>query len=286
MQDLNEQFSGKLTLAIEMFTNIYERPFFSQLISSQLDIDRMDYLQRDCFFTGVSEGTIGANRIIKMLDIHKNNLVVEEKGIYSVENFLNARRLMYWQVYLHKTAISAEQMLILILRRAKTLITQGETVTSTPGLAVFLQNDPTIDDFKNRDLLKTFTQIDDYDVWGGIKLWAHHNDKVLSILSRSFLDRRLFKIDLVNEAFSTKQIEQVKNNISTSFDVSSEESEFLYTTGSISNEAYISQGRVINILTKKGEILDVAQASDLPNIKAISKIVRKYYLCQPKNVSL
>lgn len=285
MQNLNSQFSGKLALAIDMFTNTYERQFFSQLISSQLDIDRMDYLQRDCFFTGVSEGTIGANRIIKMLDIHENNLVVEEKGIYSVENFLNARRLMYWQVYLHKTAISAEQMLILILRRAKTLIAEGEIVTSTPGLAAFLQNDPTIEDFKTGNLLNTFTQIDDYDVWGGIKLWAHHKDKVLSTLSQSFLDRRLFRIDLVNEAFSSEYIKQVKNNISSTFDVNSKDSEFLYTTGSISNEAYISQGRVINILTKKGKILDVAQASDLPNIKAISKIVRKFYLCQPKNVS-
>ena len=287
MERLNEEFEGRLDLAIQIFKKEYSRPFLGQLVSSQLDIDRMDYLQRDCYFTGVNEGAIGAERIIKMLNVVDNNMVVEEKGVFSVENFLNARRLMYWQVYLHKTSISAEQMLILIFKRAKHLVNKGVSLSASPALQLFLKNEIGLEEIKsNPKYLEKFARLDDYDVWGAVKLWVDEEDKVLSHLCESLLRRDLFKIELTNEPFSEEKIEQLKLAIQEKFGLSEEDSTFMYSLGEVTNEAYMSNSEGINILTKTGEIIDVAQASDLPNIKAISKLVTKHYLCSSKSLSL
>lgn len=287
MHRLNREYGGALNLAIEIFTGQYHKHFLHELVSSQLDIDRMDYLQRDCFFTGVSEGTIGASRIIKMLDVIDNKLVVEEKGIYSIENFLNARRLMYWQVYLHKTAISAEQMLILLFKRAQCLIDQGNKLPSSTSLGFFLNNQIGYEKLVEEDkILDHFNLIDDYDIWGVIKAWTNHKDKALSLLSHHLLNRNLFKVKLSNEAIDPNLTNHVQQGIKSTFGADLESLPFFYARGSISNAAYISKGATINILSKKGTVLDVAQASELPNIKAISKIVTKHYLCWPKIIKL
>ena len=287
MERLNEEFKGALSLGIKIFKKEYERPFLSQLVSSQLDIDRMDYLQRDCYFTGVNEGAIGAERIIKMLDVVDNNIVVEEKGIFSIENFLNARRLMYWQVYLHKTSIVAEQMLILVFRRAKYLATHDTNLPASPALDFFLRNDIGTEELNNDSkCLSLFAKLDDYDIWGAVKLWVDSDDKVLAYLCESLLNRDLFRIELSNEEFSEDKIIKIKEAIECEFEVDSIAGRFLFSEGFVTNEAYVSKNESINVLTKSGEIVDVAQASDLPNIKAISKLVRKHYLCYPKKLSL
>ncbi len=285
MHYFNQVFNGQLSLTIKIFTNQYERRFFHQLVSSQLDIDRLDYLQRDSLFTGVSEGTIGADRIIKMLDIKDDQIVVEEKGIYSIENFLSARRLMYWQVYLHKATVSAEKMLIMLIRRAKYLVSQGQEVFATPSLQVFLTQDITLDDFRqNPDHLKAFATLDDYDIWAAVKFWSHHPDRILASLSAMLLERRLFKVILSNSSFDDALLEEIRQKISSAYNIQAEEVEYFMACGSMSNAAYIAGGQNINIMTKKGKVMDVAKASDLPNIKAMSKIVKKYYICCPKNI--
>ncbi|MFN8355723.1 MAG: HD domain-containing protein [Spirosomataceae bacterium] len=287
MQELNRHFGGALDLAIRMFANQYERSFFHQLISSQLDIDRLDYLTRDCFFTGVAEGSIGADRIIKMLNVHQNQLVVEEKGIYSIENFLTARRLMYWQVYLHKTSICAETMLIQIMRRAKDLALHGETVFDTPALHYFLTNNLSLDDFKkNKTYLQAFTQLDDYDIWACVKMWALHPDPILSTLSRLLLERKLYKIIFSTTRIERGIVDELKGNLLDSTQVSRSELSYLLVEGNTTNSAYMAGKQKIHILTKSGEIKDIAEASDLPTVKALSKIVKKYYVCWAKDISL
>ncbi len=286
IEALNKQFHGQLNLALRIFKNNYERKFFHQLVSSQLDIDRLDYLQRDCFFTGVSEGTIGADRIIKMMNIKDDRLVVEEKGIYSIENFLSARRLMYWQVYLHKTTVSAEKMLINLIRRAKTVQQSGTVLFATPGLTQLLEKDYLLEDLKASDkLLDLFATVDDYDIWGAIKLWQNHTDYVLRNISNMFLTRNLFKISLVNIAFSQDELEKLKAKTIQKLGIPKEDLDFFFSEGSISNHAYVAKDSIY-ILTKKGEVIDVAQAADLPNIKAMSKIVKKYYACHAKHLNL
>lgn len=284
---LNAVYQGKLDLTIKIFKGEYERMFFHQLVSSQLDIDRIDYLRRDSFFTGVSEGTIGSERIIKMLDVRNDQIVVEEKGIYSIENFLSARRLMYWQVYLHKTSVSAEEMLIQVISRARQLTQSGVKVTATPALSIFLERNISKTDFEqDPDILGVFALLDDSDIWGSMKFWVNHEDFVLSKLSKMLLGRKIFRIDLASAPHSGTQIEGVRKKIRTYFDLSEEEARFFTGSGKISNEAYISSGQKINILTKKGEIVDIAVAIELPNIRAMSKIVTKYYLCWPKEVTI
>ncbi|MBV6646258.1 MAG: HD domain-containing protein [Cyclobacteriaceae bacterium] len=284
---LNQQFNGRLELAIQIFEGRYHRKFLTQLVSSQLDADRLDYLQRDCFFTGVHEGTIGAERIIKMLNVVDENLVVEEKAIYSIENFLSARRLMYWQVYLHKTAISSERMLIETIRRAKTLTQEGEEVQATPALNFFLERNISAASFKeDPDLLEVFMTLDDTDIWGSLKFWVEHDDLILSKLSAMLLRRELFQVQLYNEAPKAEQVKHLRNHVSEALGISQKEAKYFVAKGAVSNAAYIAQGQSINILTKSGEVLDVAKATDLPNIKAMSKIVRKNYLCWPKSISL
>lgn len=286
MRELNVQFNNSLDLCLRVFRNSYHRKFFHQLVSSQLDIDRLDYLQRDCFFAGVMEGTIGIDRIIAMLHVHNDQLVVEEKGIYSVENFLHARRLMYWQVYLHKTTVSAERMLVNLIRRAQALVQSGETLPASDALSFFLkQRFSNADIQENKLFLPAFGELDDHDIWGAVKFWKNHQDSILSLLSRMLLERKLFQIKLSNEPVSKHTIEKIRSTISQEFGILRAESTYLFSYGTVSNEAY-AEGEKINVLTKEGELLDIAQASDLPSIKAISKIVKKNYLCWPKNVSL
>ena len=287
MEYFNKLFNGELELTIKIFTNQYSRKFFHQLVSSQLDIDRLDYLQRDSLFTGVSEGTIGADRIIKMLDIKDDQIVVEEKGIYSIENFLSARRLMYWQVYLHKATVSAEKMLIMLIQRAKHLVSQGENLFATPALNVFLTNDISLEMIQgNIDYLKAFASLDDYDIWAAVKIWRHHPDRILSSLSSMLLERRLFRVILSNEKFEKAYITDLKQQITETYHIHSKEVTYFLACGSMSNAAYIAGGQNINIMTKSGQVMDVAQASDLPNIKAMSKIVKKYYICWPKQIKM
>ncbi len=283
MQKLNGQLGGPLEMALQMFNGTYPRKFFCQLVASQLDIDRLDYLNRDSFFTGVSEGTIGAHRIIKMLDIVADRLVVEEKGIYSIENFLNARRLMYWQVYLHKTTISAEMMLVGVIRRARELLLRGEEVPATPDLHLFIRKEVRIEEFE-RDprYLEAFIGLDDSDIWNAVKMWTRHPDRVLSVISRMLLERKLFKILLTPDPPEEARVREVAGRLRTEFGITDEELPYFLISGSTSNAAYTAGGDKIDVLTKKGEIMDIAEASDLPNIKAMSKIVKKYYLCWPK----
>ena len=283
---LNEEFGGQLTLALQIFKNQYPKKFFHQLVSSQLDIDRLDYLQRDCFFTGVSEGTIGADRIIKMMAVKDDQLVIEEKGIYSIENFLSARRLMYWQVYLHKTTVSAEKMLINLIQRAKNLAQGGRTFFVTEEMAYFMRQEVSLADFKaDSSLLKKFLQLDDFDIWGAIKLWKNDPDYVLQNISQMFLTRKLFKINLVNEPFSSQEIEHLRTKAQKKLQVADEDLGYFFSTGTISNYGYLEKDR-ISILTKKGEVVDVASAADLPNIKIMSKMVEKHYVCVAKSLIL
>ncbi len=286
MDKLNKDFNGALDLALTIFRNSYPRKFFHQLVSSQLDIDRLDYLKRDSFFTGVQEGTVGVDRIIAMLTVHQNQLVVEEKGIYSIENFLSARRLMYWQVYLHKTTVSTERMLVNLIRRAQDLVRAGENVVASEALLFFLQKEHTLSDFKeNSEVLEAFGLLDDHDIWGAAKFWRNHADPILALLSQMMLERKLFKIKLSSEPIPKVQVEKISSAVMKYFTVLRAEAPYLFSHGTVSNEAY-TDGQQINILMRTGEIVDIAHASDLPNIKALGKIVKKNYLCWPKNVSL
>lgn len=287
MQDLNRAMAGRLELAMKIFRNSYSRKFFHQLISSQLDIDRLDYLQRDSFYSGVVEGTIGVDRIIAMLDVQDDQLVVEENGIYSIENFLHARRLMYWQLYLHKTAVSAERMLVNLIRRAQYLCQSGQHLPASAALTTFLSRTYTLDEFKSqRELLKQFGQLDDRDIWGGLKAWQDHRDPILSELSTALLHRQLFQIKLSQAPISKSMVEKVKRAVGKSRQLLQREARYLFSHGTVTNEAYVAERQGIAIKMKDGRLLDIAQASDLPSIKAISKIVKKNYLCWPKNVSL
>ena len=288
MHELNQQFGGALSLAIRMFEGTYERPFFHQLISSQLDMDRMDYLNRDGYYTGVAEGAIGAERIIKMLDLVDDQLVVEAKGILSVENFLNARRLMYWQVYLHKTSICCESMLIQILRRARFLIRQGdfEPVYAPETFKLFLRESISMTDFQtNRTYLDAFTKLDDFDVWSCIKQWALHTDPVLSALCQMLLDRKLFKIMLSTEPFAGELLNELEEQLRQD-GLTDEVISYFLIEGQATNAAYLPSGDRISIKLKTGRVIDIADASDLSNIQVLTNIVRRYYVCWAKGISI
>ena len=287
MKELNRDLDNRLSTALKIFQNTYPKRFLHQLVSSQLDVDRMDYLQRDSFFTGVSEGRIGVERILDMLNVVDDEVVVEEKGIYSIENFLNSRRLMYWQVYLHKTSLGAERMLINLINRAKKLAESGVDVPGSENLQLFLRNNYSLNDFQqNGELLQAFGNLDDHDITGAIKFWVNHKDKVLSTLSELILSRKLLKIKLNNEPTKKEDINNIREKISDQFGVLRKDSHYFMTHGEVSNKGYVSEGQTINILTKKGNVVDIAQAADLPNIMAISKIVKKYYLGYPKTLLL
>lgn len=287
IRKINEQFGGALNLAIQIFTGQYERKFLNQLVSSQLDIDRLDYLRRDSFFTGVQEGNIGAERIITMLNLKNDELVVEEKGIYSVENFLNARRLMYWQVYLHKAAVSADTMLMELIRRAKFLMNDGQELQASRALSHFLEGSFTADTFEASDRsIYMFNRLDDTDIIGSMKFWLDSEDFVLRFLSKHWLDRQLFRVIISQDVPEDKMIEELNDRAKGKYGLSSKEISHLVKSGTVSNSAYLPKDQTINILKKSGEVIDVAQATDLPNIKAISKIVKKHYLCYPKELDL
>ncbi|MBS1556741.1 MAG: HD domain-containing protein [Bacteroidetes bacterium] len=288
MKEINREMKGGLDLAMQIFRNGYKRRFFHQLVSSQLDIDRLDYLKRDSFFTGVMEGTVGVDRIIALLNVHQDKLVVEEKGIFSIESFLHARRLMYWQVYLHKTSVSAERMMVNIIKRAQYICQAGEELQCSDGLQMLLKNNHTLADFSGNknSLLEVFGQLDDNDIWGALKLWRDHRDEILSGLCNRLLMRELFQIRLTADPIRKSEIEKIRLQVHKSFGILRKDASYLFSFGTVSNEAYVTGGQAINILTKQGEVVDIAQASDLPTIKAISKIVEKNYLCWPKNLYL
>lgn len=286
MKELNRQMDGRLDIAIQMFEGTYPRQFFHQLISSQLDMDRMDYLNRDCFFTGVAEGAIGTERIIKMFDVVNDQLVIESKGILSIENFLNARRLMYWQVYLHKTSICAEVMLIQAIKRARELVVSGDIIFASPDFGLFLTHTVTLKQFQgNPNYLHSFTRIDDYDVWSCLKSWAQHSDFVLSTICQRLLDRKLYKIQFAEQPFDQNNLEILHQQLREQGISDSWHSHFL-VLGESSNAAYVSSKENIFIKMKDGSVRDIANASDLPTIKALSNIVRKYYVCWMKPLTL
>jgi HD superfamily phosphohydrolase len=282
MQALNTQMNGALQLAIDIFLGNNSKPFLHQLVSSQLDVDRLDYLARDSFFTGVSEGVIGYDRIIKMLTVQNNELAVEEKGIHSIEKFLIARRLMYWQVYLHKTVLSSEQMLVKILHRVKQIHTKENPIFSSPSLQFFLENNITIQDFKtNKDCLIHFTRLDDYDLLGAIKVWANHSDKILSDLSTRLINRNLFKTIFSNQNNKTQK-DQIQQAVTNKFALNVAEIKYYIIDDSTSNMAYDIHNEHINIVFKNGEIKDIAEIEDALIASNVGKTIKKYYICYPK----
>lgn len=280
MQRLNEQYEGKLKMAIDIFTNQYDKVFLHDLVSSQLDMDRLDYLQRDSFFTGVSEGVVGSDRIITMLNVVDGKLVVEEKGIYSIENFISARRIMYWQVYMHKTVVSSEYMLIKILTRAKELFKQGTELFASPFLKTFLEKNVRIEDFRDdENLLAQFALIDDNDLISAIKTWQLSEDKVLSTLCKAIVSRKLFKTEISKRAFSNKQIKDKVKDIVDNGNLSEADARYFYQTEKLVNSAYDENFKQILILSRDGKISDLAKASDNLNISALSTPVEKFCFC-------
>ena len=287
MQQLNKQYKGKLTLAIKIFNNQYQKKFLHQLVSSQLDMDRLDYLRRDSFFTGVSEGVISSDRIIKMLNVKNDELVIEEKGIYSIEKFIIARRLMYWQVYLHKTVVSAENLLVNILVRAKQLAIKRVDLFATPALSLFLKNNYSKKDFvANPTLLESFALLDDYDIFASVKVWAQHDDKILSTLCTNLVNRKLFRIELKREkAELSSKTELVKRCIK-QYKLNEKEAAFFVVSGEVENSLYKADNLKINILMKSGKVIDIAEAGDQLNVEVLSKTVKKYFICYPKDLIL
>lgn len=283
MQRMNEEFEGALTKSIEVFTDSYPKRFLHRLVSSQLDMDRLDYLKRDSFFTGVSEGVINSDRIIKMLDIVDDELVVEAKGIYSIEKFIVARRLMYWQVYLHKTVLSAENMLIQVLRRAKMLARRGEKLFATQALGVFLNSEISKADFDNDpSTLDQFAKIDDFDIFTSIKEWTNTGDKVLSTLCTNLVQRQLFRTEISNREFEKEDIEKLKLEAGKILDLRNNEPDFFVFTDIARNSAYDPVNDKIKIFYNNGQLFDISEASDQLNLDVLSKTVTKYFLCYPK----
>ncbi len=285
MGRLNQQFHDQLNMAISIFENAYHRKFFHQLVSSQLDVDRMDYLKRDSFFTGVSEGVINTERIIKMLTVKDDKVAVEEKGIYSIEKYIVARRLMYWQVYLHKTVIAAESMLMQILSRAKYLVRNGEELFATPALSYFLNNKVVQDDLENNpELLEVFSNLDDFDIFTSIKVWAKHRDPVLNTLCANLVNRHLFRIEMQNKPFDETYVQKIREDVKKSRQVTDDEAAYFIVEDSTANYAYHPRSDKINIIYKSGEMVDLAEVSDQLNIAVLHKHVVKYFLCYPKNL--
>ncbi len=284
MELLNKTFKGKLTIAIQIFQNKYPKKFLHQLVSSQLDMDRLDYLNRDSFFTGVSEGIVGSDRIIKMLAVENDTLVVEAKGIYSIEKFLIARRLMYWQVYLHKTVLGAEKILINILTRAKELQLKHPHLFATPALKYFLQNNITNKNWhQNSEALTYFLQLDDHDIMSSIKVWVSHEDKVLSILCHNLIARNLYKVEIQNEAFSKTRINTLKKDVMLTLKINPTDLKYFVFTDSVNNSAYNAATKnSISVLFKNHSVLDVAKASDQLNLTMLSNTVTKQVLFYPK----
>ena len=287
MEDLNKEFNGELDLTIKIFKNSYHKKFLHQLVSSQLDVDRLDYLNRDSFYTGVHEGIIGVDRIIKLLNVHNDELVVDEKGIYSIEKFLVARRIMYWQVYLHKTVVAAEFLIINILSKAKELVQSGEELFCTKALKLFLKSNFTLKDFKNNSqLLKSFSELDDYDVFSCAKQWCKHKNKTLSTLCDWMINRKLYKIIVSTDKFENDIIDKYKQKTIDKFNISKNDTKYFVFSETIENNAYNPKKDRISILYKDKTTQDIAEASDQLNISSLSKPVKKYFLCYPKSIEL
>ena len=288
MRKLNEKYDGRLDLAIEIFTGTYSRKFLYELISGQMDMDRLDYLRRDSFFTGVIEGSVGSDRIIRMLNVVDDSLVIDEKGIYSLEKFLIARRLMYWQVYMHKTVLSAESLLVKILKRAKELAIEGRDLYATPALRFFLYNkignaDLTSDgNFTPGLLVANFTRLDDSDILVSAKYWVDHSDKVLSDLSGRLLRRDLLAIELQNDPFSESRVKELRTLAGNLMNVSPELEDYYVFTESISNLAYAPDAPEVKILLKSGKTADISNVSDMFDHRFLSERITKYFLCYPK----
>ncbi len=282
IEKLVEEFGDDMKRALMIFQNTYGKPFLHQLVSSQLDMDRLDYLNRDSFYSGVSEGIIGTDRLIEMLNVYKGNLVLEEKGIYSIEKFIVARRLMYWQVYLHKTVVSAEFMLIHALRRAKELSLKGIAIFASPSLSFFLTHEIKESDFVNNNMvLQHFANLDDFDILGAIKVWQNHEDKVLSKLSSALVNRKLFKIEISREPFSEDRLNLEKEIVRGLYKLNDDEVNYFVYSDRLTNKAYNQHKQNINVLMKSGEIIDLTKASDNLNISALAQPVEKYFICYP-----
>ena len=284
MKEMNKDLGGRLTLAINIFEDKYPKAFLHQLISSQLDMDRLDYLCRDSFFTGVAEGKIASDRIIKMLDVREDRLMVQAKGIYSIENYLTSRRLMYWQVYLHKTAVACEKILINILKRAKTLQLNGENLFASPALHYFISNNIDKDWINNKkeETIFWYKQLDDSDIWSAIKVWQGHPDKVLSILSKDLINRETFKVKVYDEPIDSMQLEDIEKKIREKYQLSKEESHYFINYSTIQKDMYSMNDDQIDILYKDGSYKDITQASELFNVELLSKKICKYYLCHQR----
>ncbi len=286
MDRLNEHFKGKLSLAIKIFRNEYHKKFLHQLVSSQLDMDRLDYLSRDSFYSGVSEGVISTDRIIKMLNIVNDELVVEEKGIYSIEKFIIARRLMYWQVYLHKTVLSAEHLLINILKRAKELAKQNTELFCTPAFREFLYNRYTKESFiKKPALLDIFAELDDNDIMASVKVWTQHKDRVLSTLCQNLVNRMLYKTKLQNAPFNNQTIEKIKEKVIKKYKLTDKEASYFVFSGAVTNYIYNPDKIRISILFKDGSTADISDSSDQLNLSVLAKNIKKYFLCFPKDIN-
>ena len=280
MNRMNVEMGGKLDLAIEIFKDEYSKRFLHQLVSGQLDLDRLDYLRRDSLYTGVVEGNIGSARIIKMLDVKDDHLVIESKGIYSIENFLTARRLMYWQVYLHKTSVACEQMLIKTLLRAKELAQKGVELFCSPALKYFLCNNISKSSFLSEEsCLEHFVELDDSDVWCALKVWSSHSDKILSRLSSDIINRRIFKVEITDKQVSEEKITSLQKRITTAMDITLDEANYFFAIHPIEKNMYDEKDDSIDIIYKDGTIKNIAEASDMLNISLLSKKIRKNYLC-------
>jgi len=284
MNKLNEQFNGQLNTAISIFKGTYNRKFLHELVSSQLDMDRLDYLNRDSFFTGVSEGVISSDRIIKMLNVRDDHIVIEEKGIYSVEKFIIARRLMYWQVYLHKTVIAAEQLLVKILERSRELVLRGEKLFATPALNHFLTETINREEFIKDGHLDTFTKLDDTDILSAVKVWAVNDDFVLAKLCSDFVQRKLFQVDITAEPANPKHVAYLNANAIAKYGIKESEVPYFVFTDSIKNNAYRVGDGNIRVLMKDNSIKDIAAASDYSNLEALAKTIEKNILCYTKDL--
>ena len=280
MQKINNDFKGQLNLAIEIFKDHYPKRFLHQLISSQLDMDRLDYLRRDSFFTGVTEGNRGSARIIRMLNVKDDHLVVEKKGIYSIENYLMNRRLMYWQVYLHKTSVAAEKVLINVLVRAEELSKKGVDLFASPALSYFLKN-PVDKAWWNAhpEALENYALLDDNDIWCALKVWCHHPDKVLSLLSQDMVNRRIFKVEVSDEPASEEKITAIRTELAERYKLPYEETSYLVDASTVQKDMYRMEDDSIEILFDDGSSKDISQVSDMLNVELLSKKVRKHYLC-------
>lgn len=279
MEQINSDLSGQLTLALNIFRNEYHKKFLHQLISSQLDMDRLDYLRRDSFFTGVQEGVVGCARIIKMLNVVEDNLVIDEKGIYPIENYLTSRRSMYWQVYLHKTVVACEKILINILRRAKYLVKHGENLFAPPALQYFLYND--IDNHKfteDEDVLKFYAKLDDNDIWSTVKVWMDSKDKILSMLSYNLINRKTFKVEVHDEEVDENYIHDLRLKLSEKYQISYDETQYLYGLDTIKTNMYDIENDNIKVYMKDNSIRDICEVSELLNVALLIRQKPKYYI--------